>query len=122
MLTFADGNIGQRGDPGSSGSPGTIGPEGPPGTQGSSGPPGGAGPRGPAGAPGMPGQLPDIGTGSSVYIRWGRTVCPGTADLVYAGMIMMNIHVVRGAQAKTENIFARRASGSSRKSLEYTAK
>ena len=27
------------------------------------------------------------GTGSSSYIRWGRRVCPDTADLIYSGTL-----------------------------------
>ncbi|XP_072024157.1 uncharacterized protein [Amphiura filiformis] len=108
-----DGRDGQNGLPGPPGLPGTnqltSGPPGPPGPpsidssiKGSAGPigaPGKMGPPGPIGLsavdglPGLPGPVgprgsPGInaGTTGSVYIRWGRTTCPSTSELGYAGI------------------------------------
>ena len=57
-------------------------------SDGDSGPTGEPGPPGPAGSPGPdghPGQDAPNGTVGSAYVRWGRTVCPSTAELVFAG-------------------------------------
>ncbi|XP_072024156.1 uncharacterized protein [Amphiura filiformis] len=111
-----DGRDGQNGLPGPPGLPGTnqltagppgpTGPPGPPGIdssiKGSAGPrgaPGKMGPPGPIGLsavdgiPGLPGPVGprgslgiNAGTTGSVYIRWGRTTCPSTSELGYAGI------------------------------------
>ena len=67
---------------GEAGKPGTNKPApGLPGPRGPSGSPGLEGPRGPKGERGQD------GTGSSgvKYVRWGRTACPGGAQIVYKG-------------------------------------
>ncbi len=59
---------------GRDGRDGRDGKDGKDGEQGESGEPGIQGEPGPPGPPG----------GGVVYTRWGRTTCPGTAELVYA--------------------------------------
>ncbi|XP_072042445.1 short-chain collagen C4-like [Amphiura filiformis] len=61
---------------------GSIGPEGP---AGSSGPPSSPGLRRTAGPTRQP--EPNPPTSGSLYIRWGRSDCPSTASLVYAGVV-----------------------------------
>ena len=65
---------------GEPGKPGTNKPfPGPPGPKGEQGAIGRTGAKGPQGAKGEKGQ-------SGVkYIRWGRTTCPGGAQIVYKG-------------------------------------
>ena len=58
-------------------SDGMKGELGDPGYQGERGVPGAKG------APGIPGTSSN--TGSSVYIRWGRTTCPANSSLIYQG-------------------------------------
>lgn len=70
---------------GEQGKPGTNKPfPGPPGPKGDQGPVGKTGAKGPQGAKGQRGQ---DGSGSSgvMYVRWGRTTCPGGAQIVYKG-------------------------------------
>ncbi|MBI4703464.1 MAG: hypothetical protein HY744_20325 [Deltaproteobacteria bacterium] len=67
------GDTGSTGPQGAQGPAGPQGPQGPKGDTGSTGPQGAQGPQGPQGLSGV------------VYVRWGRTVCPGSASLVYAG-------------------------------------
>ena len=74
------GEKGDRGITGARGKLGISGSRGPVGEKGNRGDPGLAGPQGPQGTQGPP-------TGGTVYVRWGRTVCPtgqGT-ELVYNG-------------------------------------
>ena len=74
------GEKGDRGITGARGKLGISGPRGPVGEKGDRGDPGLAGPQGSQGAQGPP-------TGGTVYVRWGRSVCPtgqGT-ELVYNG-------------------------------------
>lgn len=72
---------------GISGSPGRDGRDG---LQGQYGRDGSIGLPGPAGATGNPGQTgapgsDSVGTGGSVYTRWGRTTCGNTSTLLYHG-------------------------------------
>ena len=89
ISVISDGDSGPTGGPGSQGPSGSVGPEGPggssgtPGADGNRGPPGAVGSRGPAGPPGQ--DVPNPGTVGSTYVRWGRTICPATAELVFAG-------------------------------------
>ena len=57
---------------------------GPPGPKGDQGPVGKTGTQGPQGAKGEKGQN---GSGKSgvKYVRWGRTMCPSGAQVVYKG-------------------------------------
>ena len=86
------GATGPRGEPGKRGAMGTQGRQGDRGLQGLpgndgkdgiTGPPGDVGPPGPRGEPGIPGS----GSGGSIYIRWGNSLCPNVPGtlLVYAG-------------------------------------
>ncbi len=59
MLSFTDGDIGPQG------------PQGPPGAQGV------------PGLPGKDGTNPLVS--GAVYIQWGRSSCPATAEMVYNG-------------------------------------
>ena len=74
------GIAGPIGLPGLIGSPGKVGP---PGSRGHPGQVGEQGPSGPQGSPGL--DASDPGTSGTVFTRWGRTTCPETAELVYAG-------------------------------------
>lgn len=90
------GDRGLRGEPGVRGTVGPQGPAGLPGLVGQAGvkgPPGRPGPLGPLGPPGSPGQpgppgppgpLQNCSCGAT-YIRWGRTTCPESTELVYSG-------------------------------------
>ncbi len=53
------------------------------GPQGLRGLPGIQGPQGPPGPRGADATTPVIS--GAVYIRWGRSVCPTSADVVYSG-------------------------------------
>ncbi len=85
---LSDGLPGAQGQPGLyiSGPAGRKGSPGPPGVDGlpgSIGFPGRTGLQGPPGPRGEPGS--NNGTTGAVYIRWGRSVCPPTSELAYAG-------------------------------------
>ncbi|XP_072024681.1 uncharacterized protein [Amphiura filiformis] len=105
-----DGHDGQNGIPGIPGLPAanalTAGPPGPQGPPGPPGPPGhtetdiprSPGPQGPSGLDGLPGSIgspglpgppgpPGSSTTGTVYIHWGRTTCPSTSELTYAGVV-----------------------------------
>ena len=70
---------------GESGKPGINkpfpGPPGPKGDQGAVGKTGSQGPQGPKGKQGQDGT----GQSGVKYVRWGRTICPRGAQLVYKG-------------------------------------
>ena len=72
------GERGQRGEKGDKGALGLIGPKGSQGKQGEKGE------AGDQGVPGLPGRRVECG---QIYIRWGRTNCPGnrSTELVYSG-------------------------------------
>ena len=74
----APGLKGSRGEQGNRGILGPIGPIGPRGYRGAAGAPGFKGSRG---DPGRPAQL----TSGAVYIRWGKSLCPGGTELLYGG-------------------------------------
>ena len=57
------------------------GPPGPKGERGSAGSPGLKGPQGTKGEKGKEGA----GKSGVKYVRWGRTTCPGGAEVVYKG-------------------------------------
>ena len=63
---------GRGGRDGRDGGPGPLGPAGRDGVNGEKGMKGDVGPAGPS-------------SGGVTYVRWGRTTCPNTAELVYAG-------------------------------------
>ena len=69
---------GERGERGEQGQKGDRGPVGPPGARGSQGLTGEKGMRGPPGSQAACGPI---------YVRWGRTTCPGnqSTELVYSG-------------------------------------
>ena len=68
------------GEPGKSG--GKTGVPGPPGPKGERGASGARGLRG------LKGNSGKSGGGGVDYIRWGRTTCPGHAQLVYKGKLL----------------------------------
>ncbi|XP_072024335.1 uncharacterized protein [Amphiura filiformis] len=72
------GEPGRDGEMGAIGTPGKVGPQGLRGLQGPQGSPGSRG------TPGADATNPVIS--GAVYIRWGRSTCPSTADLVYNGL------------------------------------
>ena len=94
----------------SGGAKGDAGPMGPPGPQG---PPGLQGPTGPAGTQGMKGEPCPPGTqvpiggsrggggGGSVYVRWGRTVCPNITgtEIIYDGFAAGSFYTNTGGGA-----------------------
>ncbi|XP_027050862.1 short-chain collagen C4-like [Pocillopora damicornis] len=82
-----DGVPGINGIPGKQGSPGRDGATGPKGDQGQKGHRGKQGPQGPPGNPVTCSQK--TASGSSMFIRWGRSVCPSRtgAELVYEGRV-----------------------------------
>ena len=65
---------------------------------------GGLGPRGPAGRDGVngdKGMKGDVGpagpsSGGVTYVRWGRTTCPNTAELVYEGTVGNSLYSSNG--------------------------
>ena len=71
--------------------------------------PGNKGQRGELGSPGVPGEKDDDhytnGTTGVVYIRWGRTSCPGDARLLYKGKTGLDLGCKNSAleQANTEH-------------------
>ena len=73
------GGHGNKGEEGDKGLPGLNGSKGNPGQKGIKGD---VGQTGSKGATGQKGQKSNTGT---VYIRWGHTHCPSTAQLVYSG-------------------------------------
>eukprot|EP00058_Branchiostoma_floridae_P013320 XP_002598808.1 hypothetical protein BRAFLDRAFT_74515 [Branchiostoma floridae] len=77
---------GRDGRDGAPGRDGADGRDGQPGPQGPIGPKGDIGPEGPPGEKGETGA--DGDGGGSVYIRWGRTICPNDTDtsLIYDGI------------------------------------
>ena len=84
---FVDGLPGPQGSECPSGSSG-VGPQGPQGLPGPQGPPGLDGFPGDKGEPGQCPECPstgNVGTSGAVYVRWGRTTCPATSELAYAG-------------------------------------
>ena len=58
---------------------------------------------GPQGPPGPPGEKGNSGSqpGGAVYTRWGRTVCPTGATLVYAGIAATTGSAVHGGTSDT---------------------
>ena len=58
---------------------------------------------GPQGPPGPPGEKGDSRSqpGGAVYTRWGRTVCPTGATLVYAGRAAGTFLTTRGGTSDT---------------------
>ncbi|KAJ8044644.1 Short-chain collagen C4 [Holothuria leucospilota] len=81
--------------PGPPGEPGEPGPEGRPGPQGPSGIPGPPGPPGRDGRDAVavinagdicPGPDPQL-EGGTIFVRWGRTDCPESSELVYSGVV-----------------------------------
>ena len=66
--------------------PGTPGPIG---ERGSAGSPGLKGPQGPKGEKGKEGA----GKTGVKYVRWGRTTCPGGAELVYKGTSAQRLYL-----------------------------
>ncbi|XP_072024324.1 uncharacterized protein [Amphiura filiformis] len=80
------GDPGRDGQAGSNGQPGQIGPQGIPGKVGPPGLRGLSGPEGPPGSPGAPGiDAANPVISGAIYIRWGKSSCPSTADMVYNG-------------------------------------
>lgn len=80
--------------PGPPGEPGEPGPEGLPGPQGPSGIPGPPGPPGRDGRDAVavinagdicPGPNPQL-EGGAIFVRWGRTDCPDSSELIYSGI------------------------------------
>ena len=79
---------------GDAGKPGINKPfPGPPGPKGDQGAVGKTGAQGPQGAKGEKGQ-DGSGTSGVKYIRWGRTTCPSSAEVVYKGKRLV-IQIVR---------------------------
>ncbi|XP_068731381.1 uncharacterized protein [Montipora capricornis] len=87
---------GPPGTPGLAGNPGSDGKTGPKGEPGNPstnkplpGPPGPKGQQGAQGTQGAKGERGRDGTGQSgvKYVRWGRTICPSGAQIVYKGII-----------------------------------
>eukprot|EP00058_Branchiostoma_floridae_P013324 XP_002598812.1 hypothetical protein BRAFLDRAFT_74511 [Branchiostoma floridae] len=80
------GPSGRDGRDGAPGRDGAAGRDGQPGPQGPVGPKGDIGPEGPPGEKGETGA--DGDGGGSVYIRWGRTICPNDTytSLIYDGI------------------------------------
>ena len=85
------GFTGRDGFPGFVGRKGYTGEPGIPGRPGVKGSSGFPGERGSKGEPGPPGSTNGIG---SSYIRWGKTDCPDTANLVYSGKYTMNTQII----------------------------
>ncbi|XP_072024334.1 uncharacterized protein [Amphiura filiformis] len=78
---------GPQGEPGRDGLMGAVGPQGTPGKVGPKGLRGLHGPQGSPGSQGPPGaDTTNPIVAGAVYIRWGRSTCPSTADLVYDGL------------------------------------
>ena len=71
-----------RGRDGRDGRDGLPGPRGEKGERGQTGP---AGPAGPAGVTGPAIHLGDTANGGQTYIRWGKTTCSSSSELVYTG-------------------------------------
>ena len=65
------------------------GPPGPKGERGSAGSPGVKGPQGTKGEKGKEGA----GKSGAKYVRWGRTTCPGGAEVVYKGSSTQALYV-----------------------------
>ena len=79
---------------GDAGKPGINKPfPGPPGSKGDQGAVGKTGAQGTQGLKGEKGQ-DGSGTSGVKYIRWGRTACPSSAQVVYKGKRMV-IQIVR---------------------------
>ncbi|XP_071960638.1 uncharacterized protein [Antedon mediterranea] len=86
---------GKDGRDGRDGLPGPTGPIGEAGRNGHDGTPGLPGPQGMQGLPGLkgdrgqPGYLYGANCGSigNTYIRWGKRICPKSAELVYQGVV-----------------------------------
>lgn len=51
------------------------------------GPPGQKGDRGAVGAQGAKGEKGQTGKSGAKYVRWGRTTCPSSAEIVYKGTL-----------------------------------
>ena len=81
---------GRDGLPGLKGSKGSHGLPGIPGITGAKGDTGYPGEQGFQGERGSPGSTDGIG---SSYIRWGKTDCPDTANLVYSGKHTISIQI-----------------------------
>jgi len=81
------GKTGLKGESGEPGKPGTNvavpGPAGPKGDQGDAGKTGDKGAQGPKGEKGQTGA----GASGVKFVRWGRTICPNAAQIVYKGII-----------------------------------
>ena len=58
------------------------------------------GPKGPPGPPGEKGEQASQ-PGGAVYTRWGRTVCPTGATLVYAGRAAGTRYLTKGGTSDT---------------------
>ncbi|XP_074630062.1 uncharacterized protein LOC141888906 [Acropora palmata] len=72
---------------GEAGKPGKNKPfQGTPGPKGDQGPVGKTGPQGPQGVKGERGQDGNRANGVN-YVRWGRTLCPNGAQIVYQGIM-----------------------------------
>ena len=86
-LSGVRGPLGLTGETGAKGKQGEKGDLGPLGFSGPEGPAGEKGEKGEQGNQGLPGTATPVVNCGQIYVRWGRTTCPGnqSTELVYSG-------------------------------------